>query len=249
VLLGIDHLVIVVRDLDDASADLERATGLESTAGGRHPALGTANRLAWLGDSYVELLLVEDEALARQAWLGGPALAALADGRAFVTWAVRSDALDADVDRLRATAPGWTSPVDGERRRDDGRIVRWRLAHPQRLGPLEPFLIERDPTSAEWTPEEVAERAGGSPARLEVLDLPAQAMPATIAALTGSLGLRFRPSLAGGGTRDANLGSQIVRLRPARAAADPPTVHLAMPGAERRTIEALGCRWSIRPSG
>ena len=50
-LTGIDHLVIACADPDAAAADLERTIGLAAGGGERHDALGTYNRIVWLGDS------------------------------------------------------------------------------------------------------------------------------------------------------------------------------------------------------
>ena len=72
--LGIDHLVIAVTDPDHATAQLERVLGLAATNGGRHDALGTFNRLVWLGDTYVELIGVFDRALAERSWMRAEAL-------------------------------------------------------------------------------------------------------------------------------------------------------------------------------
>jgi len=259
-LLGIDHVVIAVRDLAAAAHDLEESVGIAATGGGRHPALGTANRLAWLGDTYVELVTVVDEAIAARSWLGGPVAAALAAGGGFVTWAVASDDLDGDVASFRALGADYGDPFDGERRCLDGDVVRWRLAIPSRLGPAEaPFLIAHDPSSAEWQPADRATRAtqihpiGGpdgamGPVRLDVLELPTASVPATIQGLTRALGLRFRPSLSGGGARDANIGSQTLRLRPSRGEPAAPSIHLASRAAIDRAVAAFGCRWVLRPS-
>jgi hypothetical protein len=259
-LLGIDHVVIAVGDLAAAARQLEASVGIAATGGGRHPVLGTANRLVWLGDSYIELVTVADEAIAAGSWLGVPVAATLAHGGGFVTWAVASDDLDGDVSSFRALGAGYGDLVDGERRRLDGDIVRWRSAIPNRLGPAEPpFLIAHDPASAEWQPADRAARVvqvhplGGpdgamGPVRLDVLELATGAVPATIQRLTRALGLRFRPSLSGGGARDANIGSHTVRLRPSRGEPNAPAIHLASPAAIDRTVEALGCRWVLRPS-
>src|SRR6266516_500162 len=102
-LLSIDHIVIAVADLDDAAAELERSVGLRADDGGRHAALGTANRLAWFGDSYVELVTVADPAAASTSWLGAPTQAALERAGGFLSWAIRTDGLDADVRSARAT--------------------------------------------------------------------------------------------------------------------------------------------------
>lgn len=260
-LLGIDHLVIAVEDLDEATRAIERALGLAATGGGRHFALGTDNRLVFLGDSYLELVSIADPAVAERSWLGAPVMAALARGGGFVTWAVETDALDDDVAALRALGSSLGPSIAGERVRTDGAVVRWRLALPGGLGPGEPpFLIEHDPGSAEWTPADRAARrqqehpiggpgGGVGHVRLEVLELPTDAIPAAIGRLTRTVGLRFRPSLAGGGSRDANIGRQIVRLRPTRGQAPLPSIVLASTAGDDRVVELFGCRWSIRKSG
>jgi hypothetical protein len=260
-LLGIDHLVIAVQDLDEATRAIEGALGLAATGGGRHLALGTDNRLVFIGDSYLELVSIADPEVAARSWLGAPVMSALSRGGGFVTWAIESDTLDDDVTALRGLGSALGPSIAGERVRTDGAVVRWRLALPARLGPGEPpFLIEHDPGSAEWTPADRAARRQqahpiGGPSgglghvRLEVLELPTDAIPAAIGRLTRTLGLRFRPSLAGGGARDANIGRQIVRLRPTHGQGLLPSIVLASPSDDDRVVELFGCRWSIRKSG
>jgi hypothetical protein len=255
-LLGIDHLVLAVRDLGAAGAELERSLGLQPSDGGRHPAFGTQNRLIWLGDSYLELVAIVDPAVAGQTWFGRLVQAEAERGEGLVTWAVASDALESDVAAFRAFGSSLGDPVAGERRRDDGSVVRWQASLPERPGPAEPFLIEHDPASAEWTPADRAARSTerhplGGPVRLDVLELPIANVPATIQRLARTLGLRFRPSLAGHGARDANLGQQILRLAPTRSAPTGfvPTIRVASPAGDDRTVTAIGCRWVLRRSG
>ena len=253
-LLGVDHLVIAVRDLDDAAHELERSVGVAATSGGRHPTLGTQNRLAWLGDTYLELVSIADRDVAESSWLGVPTMAALERGGGLATWAIATDSIVADVAAFRAKGAGFGNPTPGERERPDGAVVRWRLAMGGRLGPAEPpFLIEHDPFSAEWTEGDRAARGAelhpiGGPVWLEVLELPIPDLPTAIQAFARAAGLRFRPSLAGGGARDTNLGRHIVRLRPTRGTLMTPGIGLASPVGDDRSVEALGCRWTVRPS-
>jgi Glyoxalase-like domain len=158
VLVGIDHVVLAVEDPDATAGQLEEKLGLRAGGGGRHDALGTFNRLVWLGDSYVELIGVFDSELAARSWLGPPVMAAIERGGGLATWAVAVDDLDAQLRWLPPDA-GFAGPLDGERRREDGRVVRWRLAHPPALSPTGPFLIEHDVSGAEWTPDERSARA------------------------------------------------------------------------------------------
>jgi hypothetical protein len=251
--LGIDHLVIAVADPDEAVAAFERAVAPAPTGGGRHDGLGTFNRVVWLGDSYIEFIGVFDPVLAAESWVGAPALRALETGGGFATWAIASDDLDGDVAALGASS-GLGAPRPGERRRDDGTFVRWQLAAPDRLGPDEPpFLIEHDTTAAEWTPADrdaraaEAERLGGS-LELDVLELPVDDPNASSQRLLRAVGLRFRPSLAGGGARDASIGGQLVRLRPRGRGAPVPTIRLRAPVPEERSVELVGCRLVIVPA-
>jgi hypothetical protein len=252
--LSIDHVVIAVAAPDVAAGLIERELGLAATDGGRHDALGTFNRLIWLGDSYLELVGVFDRALAAASWLGAPTLRALEMGGGLATWAIATDELERDVAALRGAGSDLGEPTGGERRRADGDIVRWRLSLPRQLGPVDPpFLIEHSPTSAEWTPTDRANRSAqrhpiGGPVRLEALELPVDDVNGTIRRLLRTTGLRFRPSLSGGGSRDADVGGQTVRLRPRRGGSGSVVIRLAAPILEPRTAQLLGCRWVVRPT-
>jgi hypothetical protein len=251
-LTGIDHLVIAVADPDAATAELEARLGLPPGGGGRHDRLGTFNRLIWLGDTFLELIGVFDRDLAAVSWIGAPTQRALEAGGGLATWAIATDDIDVDVGNLRATGSPIGPPIDGERRRPDGDVVRWRLAAAPRLDPEQPpFLIEHDMAAAEWTPVDRAARADG-PVRLTVLDLAVDDVNRTLQSNLRTVGLRARPSLAGGGARDADVGRQVVRWR---RRVDPTapraTVHLT---DRRRSTNDLidftvsGVRWRMGPS-
>ncbi|MBA2720221.1 MAG: VOC family protein [Chloroflexi bacterium] len=189
-LLGIDHVVLACADPDATAAELESKLGIAATGGGRHEALGTWNRLVWLGDAYLELVGVFDPELASRSWFGRPVLAALELGGGLVTWAVAVDDLDETLRWAPPTA-GLVGPLDGERRRTDERVVRWRLAHPIELSATAPFLIEHDRQAAEWTDADRAARADehhpiGGRVRLAGLEIVA-ASPAVAAGRLRSL--------------------------------------------------------------
>jgi hypothetical protein len=60
-----------------------------------------------------------------------------------VTWAIATNAIDADVAALRSNGARLGDSTAGERERSDGSFVRWRLAIGDSPGPAEPpFLIE-----------------------------------------------------------------------------------------------------------
>ena len=138
VLLGIDHLVIGVRDPDGAAGLLERRIGLVFTGGGRHEHAGTFNRLAFLGDAYLELIGVFDRDLVLSNptfAVGRAALALLDAGRqGLATYALATDDIERDVRTLWTDGSTIGEPVAGSRVRPDGGVVRWITAFPA-LGP------------------------------------------------------------------------------------------------------------------
>lgn len=251
--LGIDHLVVAVDNPDDAAAVLERELGLASTGGGRHDALGTFNRLIWLGNSYLELIGVFDRALAEHSWLGAPTVRVLDRGGGLATWAIATDALRPELVRVRAAGSDLGEPIAGERVRADGAVVRWWVALPPRLGPVEPpFLIEHDAGAAEWTPTNRMARLTqhhpvGGPVRLEAIELAVDEIDGSSERFSRTTGLRFEPSLAGSGFRGARVGSQTVRLRTPRGGSGAALITLAAPVSDERVRELLGCRWVVRP--
>lgn len=119
--LQIDHIVIAVRDLDNATALFDERYGLTTTEGGRHPGWGTANRLVPLGAAYLELVTVVDEAEAANSDFGRWVSAMLAPNSRF-GWAVRTDDLDRDASRLGLEV------AEGSRRSLAGETLQWHIA-------------------------------------------------------------------------------------------------------------------------
>jgi hypothetical protein len=249
-LAGIDHVVLAVEDPEAVAATLAEKLGLEATGGGRHEAMGTFNRLVWLGDSYLELIGVIDRELAVRSWLGPPVLAAIERGGGLATWAVAVDDLDRQLTWLPPDA-GFVGPLDGERRRDDGRIVRWRLAHPPALDATTPFLIQHDVTGAEWTPDERTARAEqrhpvGGRVRLAGIEIATDTAPVAAGRLRRLLATSAEP--AGRGVVRIALGRQearIVQARPRGVAAVDLLVDIPLP--RRRSVMLGDCE--IRLSG
>ncbi|MDP8903742.1 MAG: VOC family protein [Chloroflexota bacterium] len=253
-LTGIDHVIAAVGDPDAAARQIEGELGLEVRDGGRHEAHGTFNRLVWFGDSYFELISVFDEGRASTSWWGRHVLDILSRAAAgHMGMALASEGLAADVELLRARGSGLGPPEPGERRRTDGRVVRWHLARAERADPDIGlfFLIERDQGSAEWTAAERATRATqahplGGPVRLERIEIPVADVRATTMGLHRDVGVAFRPSLAGDGARDGTVGRQTLRLV-SRARRSAPRIAL-VGGAREVVAELLGYEWEFRPS-
>ena len=254
-LQGLDHVIVAVPDLDATDATLGAELGLEVAGGGEHPAFGTRNRLVWLGDSYLELVAVADADRAGGSWFGALVSDALAaePGGACVGFAIATDDLVRDVAALDWRGPAFEGITDGERRRPDGQVVRWRSARPPGdPAPCLSFLIEHDPGSAEWTPAERAARAqrphpAGGPVALTVLAVAVPDVSRAMQRLLGEYHLAFRPSLAGGGARDAEVGRQRLRLMPARYGAPGAVIGLRG-GVSARRFERWGCRFELEPA-
>ncbi len=249
-LLGIDHLVIAVRDPDAAAATIEHDLGLSFTGGGRHEHAGTFNRLAFLGDSYLELIGVFDRSLVLASSsfaVGRAALTVLDDGgEGLATFALAVDDIGAEVARLRSTGSRIGGPVPGARTRTDGDIVRWITAFPA-LGPAEPpFLIEHDYRGAEWGDAALAERAAfrhpvGGCVRLAGLTIPVADPAVTAGEWASTIGVTFD-----NGHRAA-IGAQVIELGRQDAGSPGssiPAVHLVA-DADTPSIElgGFGVRW------
>ena len=250
-LLGIDHLVIAVRDPDAAAAELERDAGLAFTGGGRHEAMGTFNRLAFLGDTYLELIGVFDPGLVASSTtfvVGRAAMAMLDAGReGLATYALETDDVAGETARLRAGGSIIGEPVAGSRTRPDGGVVRWVTAF-QPPGPdLPPFLIEHQYAGAEWGDEARAARlafqhpAGGR-VRMTALELPVADPVATADAYGRAIGIAFSE-----GWRAA-VGAQALVLR-VGTPGEPPVVRLAGDRASPTLdVVGLGIRWVRSPA-
>ncbi|MGH2418712.1 MAG: VOC family protein [Candidatus Limnocylindria bacterium] len=248
---GIDHLVIATADPDAAAAELEASLGLACTAGGRHPGLGTRNRIAWLADgSYLELIGVDDRDAARGHPVGAAVLAALdGSGGGLVTYALRDDGIELSVAALRAAGSAIGRVQHGSRRRDDGEVVAWSAAFPEAPLTTEgpPFLIQHAYTGVEWGPEALAERARfrhpiGSPAILARIDLATDDPPTTAATLHEALAIDF---WAVADLAVADIGPHVVRLVPRREMAVPAVITLGATVETPRTVELLGVRFDV----
>jgi hypothetical protein len=131
---GLDHVVLVVLDLEAAVAEHGRR-GFTVTPGGEHAGGLTHNALVGFQDgSYLELLAFHDLAAA----IGKHSWAPVAErGGGWADFALLSNDLRQDVTALGDLVA--RPPEDGGRQRPDGLGIAWRVARLER--PL-PFLIE-----------------------------------------------------------------------------------------------------------
>ena len=137
-ILQIDHIVIAGRGLAQMSRDYEQA-GFTVTPGGEHVGGATHNALVSFADgAYFELLAFAepDRPQVHKWW------AKLANGEGTVDFALLSDGLDAEADRLRQAGVAVDGPRDGGRLRPDGQRIAWRtIMLADGATPL-PFVIE-----------------------------------------------------------------------------------------------------------
>jgi hypothetical protein len=153
VLSRLDHLVVLVRDLELASADYERL-GFAVTPGGEHADGLTRNALVPFEDgSYFELVAFLDPEDTRDNIWGWRRFL---PHEGLIDYCVASDDLESDASRLESLGFEVDGPDDGGRRLPDGTEIRWRTARIRQEGRLLPFLIE------DLAPREL--RAPGGPA-------------------------------------------------------------------------------------
>jgi Glyoxalase-like domain len=138
VALELDHVLIAVADLTAAACEIEARHGLVSIEGGRHPGWGTANRIAPLGEAYLELVAVVDEAEAAQSPFGSWVAQAHPTLARPLGWAVRTTKLDDVARRLGLVVAA------GSRATRGGQLLRWRSAGIEQAAaePSLPFFIE-----------------------------------------------------------------------------------------------------------
>jgi catechol 2,3-dioxygenase-like lactoylglutathione lyase family enzyme len=249
-LRGIDHIVIAVPDLDAAAAELEDALGLAVTAGGAHPGAGSANRIAFLGEPYLELISVQDEGAARRRPIGAAAIRALASGGGLATFALVDDELETTVAELRANGSRLAEPQHGSRVRPDGETVEWWTATFDPLGPDQPpFLIRHAHVGAEWGAAALEERRAfrhpiGSSVSLVRLDIATPDPPSLAADYQRTLGLDVW-SVAD--LAVCSVGPHTIRLVPTREMPVPAVVVIGAAIDEPRSLEAFGLRFDVEP--
>jgi hypothetical protein len=216
----IDHIVVVTRDLADASANYARA-GFTVTPGGEHMSGATHNALVCFGDgTYFELIAFKepDRPQEHRWW------ERLQWGEGLVDYALLSDGLDADADRVGQAGLTIRGPVDGGRLRPDGMRLVWRsfMLGAGAGSTALPFVIEdvtlrelRVPGGAATTHANGATRVAG----LTVLVRDAAAAALEVTALLDAEGQPVTGSGGEGRTYRFAIGSQWLEvIEPANVA-------------------------------
>jgi catechol 2,3-dioxygenase-like lactoylglutathione lyase family enzyme len=147
-LTGIDHVAIVVRDLDAAIAAWEQR-GFAPVRGGRHPN-GSINAFVSFPDgSVIELFGFEDASKPNEHryWQS------LQRGEGPCDWCFSTDDLTGDLQRYRAAGFAIGEPIARSRVRPDGMELRWRVAITEGADRgVVPFLIQDETPRADRIP-------------------------------------------------------------------------------------------------
>jgi hypothetical protein len=192
VVTRLDHLVVLVRDLDGAARDYERL-GFAVTPGGEHADGLTHNALIPFRDgSYLELVAFLDPDDPRDnVWGWRPFLSS---GGGLIDYCVASDDLRADAHGLGDLGLDVEGPADGGRRLPGGAEIRWRVARIRQDGRVLPFLIEDlTPRPSRVPSGPPAEHPNGATgiSHLEIATPDPQGAARTLAALVGAPDLRL----------------------------------------------------------
>lgn len=134
---GIDHIVIMVSDLETAASTWGEL-GFTVVRGGKHPR-GTHNALVAFQDgSYLELIAFWEPDYDAHRWHRFQNT-----GAGLIDHALGSDDLARELEALRERGIAYNGPNPGARSRPDGVQLEWRTAHPAGISDHGlPFLID-----------------------------------------------------------------------------------------------------------
>ncbi len=147
-LVGIDHIVILVPELEAAIKNYSQL-GFTVVPGGRHPT-GTHNALIAFADgSYVELIAFYEHNPTSFWWTK------LEHGGGLIDFCMQTDNLRSEIAAFREAGISMTDPTPLSRVRPDGYRLNWMLSSPQgnHRGVI-PFLIEDETPRDERVPRE-----------------------------------------------------------------------------------------------
>jgi len=158
-MLDLDHVSICGSDLDALRQSFANV-GLASDLGGPHGNGVTQMALVGFDDqSYIELIAPVKAGVTE----GSDWAKLISDNAGTCAWAVGTNVLLQEVDRLKKAGVSVTDPKRGNRKRADGMNIEWMTAQvgPGTPGSLMPFVIE-DETPRAWRVQ-TSEGMKGSP--------------------------------------------------------------------------------------
>ena len=139
---GLDHILWAAPDLGAGERIIENLTGVAPARGGAHPGFGTRNSLIGLDPGVYLEIISPDLAQDLKGNRGGVIVALRRPG--IMTFAIRSDNLDALSDAARREGLSLQGPVAMHRNRPDGVRIDWTILHleDRRFGEAIPFVID-----------------------------------------------------------------------------------------------------------
>ena len=138
-----DHLIYATTHLERGMRHIEDLTGITAAYGGSQPGRGTRNALIRLGPTcYLEIRSPDPAQTGTKAQ--GPFFDRIAEFPRLFRWAVRSDQLEREIRRGDRVGVSLGELRNGERRRQDGSMVTWRMTDPGILlaDGVVPFFID-----------------------------------------------------------------------------------------------------------
>jgi hypothetical protein len=141
-LTGLDHVLWAAPDLRAGEQIIESLTGVAPARGGAHPGFGTRNSLIGLDSGIYFEIISPDPAQDLKGNRGGVIAALPRPG--IMTFAVRSDDLDALSAAARREGLSLQGPVAMHRDRPDGVRIDWTILYLEdsRFGEAIPFVID-----------------------------------------------------------------------------------------------------------
>lgn len=158
--LELDHLVVAASSLERGAAWCRETLGVEPGQGGRHPTMGTHNRLLRIDGIgfdrvYLEILAVDPEAKApgRARWFGMDSVNVDAGPR-LIHWVARTPRIEQPLEALRAGGIDAGAVITASRETPEG-LLQWRISVREdgalMMSGVVPTLIEwgaRHPTTS-----------------------------------------------------------------------------------------------------
>src|SRR5438067_6346056 len=126
-LTGLDHIIIGVNDLEQATTIFSKKLGLVASGGGIHPSSGTANRIIVIGDTYLELIAVRTPTEAQQSLLER-----LAKGDGYLNFVLSSNDIAADSAAMASRGVSIFGPIPGQLVAEGARIRSWLRTNVER---------------------------------------------------------------------------------------------------------------------
>ncbi|MER6714558.1 MULTISPECIES: VOC family protein [unclassified Streptomyces] len=128
--MNIDHVILGARRIGPLREWLRDGFGFGVTDGSPNPD-GTASWIVPMDNErvqYLELLVVSDESQLADTPFGATFLDRTADGPTFLNWAVLTEDIESDADRVKQLSGEDPDLLSGTSVRADGQEVPWREA-------------------------------------------------------------------------------------------------------------------------